>query len=97
MNDLTEPLKAAKEPPRPQTRPSLFEVRRESNFTDVIPMYEMVDPETGAGHGLYTTVEEARKNALRTDLIASAVYTLTDEIRYVEQDEPKVTGSTQTE
>ena len=86
VKDVSEPLKTVNEPSERRPRPSLMEIGRESNFTDSARLYEVVDPKTGAGHGLYTTEDEALKNALPTDLIAYATYTITDAIGYVDAD-----------
>ena len=92
VNDLDKPLQPTDEPLAHEARPALDTSGRKSGLNEVVPMYEVVDPTTGAGQGTYTTLEAARANSLPTDLIAYAAYTITDDIGYVE-DEDTSTGT----
>lgn len=58
----------------PAERPALADPGRETSFDDVVTLYEVVDPRTGAGHGVFARIEDARREKRRDDLIAAAPY-----------------------
>ena len=58
----------------PAERPDLDEEGRETNFTDTVTLYEIVDPEDGTGRGMFYTPQAAKAEAEPDELIAQQTY-----------------------
>ena len=63
-------------------------VGRETNFTDVVTLYERVDRD-GEGEGIYLDVDDAWRETERGQKVAEATYELTDRVKLVRADRPR--------
>ena len=67
-------------------RPDLTEIDRETNFTDMVTLYELVDPEDGGtGRGLFHTADAAKKEAEPGELVAQQEYARAGEPNYLSE------------
>ncbi|MCY4507869.1 MAG: hypothetical protein OXG35_13050 [Acidobacteria bacterium] len=73
------------EPPAGPKRPDLDTAGRETNFTDTLTIYEIVNRDDGTGRGMFLTAHAAdAERDPGTELIASATYTLAKAPEYVD-------------
>ena len=64
--------------------PDLNADGRTTSFDKVRALYELIDRKTGAGQGPFTSVEDAEAEKKHGEIVAAAVYTVTDQISYVD-------------
>ena len=67
-------------------RPDLSEIGRETNFTDTVTLYELINPEDGGtGRGLFYTPDAADKEAEPGEVVAQQAYCRAGEPTYVDK------------